>query len=69
MNKRIIQTLSNIFPSFFAKKFYNRLVHPQIKKIRANELETLEKSEKEVLSIQNNNIQLYKWVNLEIFLT
>jgi pimeloyl-ACP methyl ester carboxylesterase len=65
MNKRIIQTLSNIFPSFFAKKFYNRLVHPQIKKIRANELETLEKSEKEVLSIQNNNIQLYKWGNGE----
>jgi pimeloyl-ACP methyl ester carboxylesterase len=65
MNKRIIQKLSNIFPSFFAKKFYNRLVHPQIKKIRANELETLEKSEKEVLSIQNNNIQLYKWGNGE----
>jgi pimeloyl-ACP methyl ester carboxylesterase len=65
MNKRTIQTLSDIFPSFFAKKFYNRLFHPQVKKIRVNELETLEKSEKEVLSIQNNNIQLYKWGNGE----
>lgn len=65
MNKGTIQTLSNIFPSFFAKKFYNRLLHPQVKKIRTHELETLEKAEKEVLSIQNNNIQLYKWGNGE----
>lgn len=63
MNKKTIHTLSSIFPSFFAKKFYNRLLHPQIKKTRQNELDTLEKSEKAILSILNNNIQLYKWGN------
>jgi pimeloyl-ACP methyl ester carboxylesterase len=65
MKKGTIQTLSNIFPSFFAKKFYNRLLNPQIKKIRKNELETLKKAEKKVLIIQNNKIQLYKWGNGE----
>ena len=63
MNKKIIHVLSSIFPSFFAKKFYNRLLHPQIKKIRPNEIETLEKAEKEILSILKNTIQLYKWGN------
>lgn len=46
------------------KKFYTRLLlHPQIKKVRTNELETIEKAEKIILSILNNTIQIYKWGN------
>lgn len=65
MNKKTVQFLSNIFPKFFAKKFYYRLLHPQVKKMRENELAVLAKAEKEFLSINNNNIQLYKWGNSE----
>lgn len=65
MNKKTIQFLSDIFPSFFAKKFHYRLLHPQIKKMRKNETEILAKAEKEIFSINNNNIQLYKWGNSE----
>lgn len=65
MNTNTIQILSNIFPEFFARKFYQRLLHPQIKKKRKNEIDVLTKAEKEIISINNNNIQLYKWGNNE----
>jgi pimeloyl-ACP methyl ester carboxylesterase len=65
MKKKTIQFLSNIFPSFFAKKFHYRLLHPQKKKKRKNEIDILEKAKKEFLSINNNRIQLYKWGDFE----
>ena len=65
MNKKTVLLLSNIFPSFFAKRFYHRLLHPQIKKMQKQEVDVLAKDEKEMLSINNNNIQLYKWGNAE----
>ncbi|GAA5225005.1 alpha/beta fold hydrolase [Membranihabitans marinus] len=63
MNKKNIQILSSIFPSYFAKKFYNRLLHPQIRKNRSHEIATLAKADKKFININNNDIQIYKWGN------
>jgi len=57
----IIQIWSNIFPKYFAKKFYSKLLNPQIRKNREYELATLEKAVKSTVLVNSNEIQLYRW--------
>lgn len=61
MNKSIIQFLSNVFPSFFAKKLYHHLLNPQVRAMKEKDREVLAKAEKEILTIHNNSIYLYTW--------
>jgi len=63
VRKKIINIASNIFPALFTKFAYNQLTNPQIKKLRANELITLNKSEQNDFLFKNFKIKTYKWDN------
>ncbi len=62
MKKTFIKLLSTILPNQVANFAYNQLTNPQIKKLRPNELEVLDKSQKEILKFQDFDIQLYTWL-------
>ncbi len=53
--------MSILAPSLVAKKSYQILTNPQIKKLREHELEFLDKAEKEKISFGEFSIQTYKW--------
>lgn len=63
MKKIIINILSNIFVDRFTNIAYKNLTHPQLKKLRENEMLTLNKSEKEDFLFKNFNIKIYTWEN------
>ncbi|PQJ78878.1 alpha/beta fold hydrolase [Polaribacter porphyrae] len=61
MKKILIKLASAIFPNFVASFAYNKLTNPQIRKLRENELQTLDKAEKEDFIFKDFTIKLYNW--------
>ncbi len=61
MKKQFIRITSTLFPSFFARKAYEQLTHPQVHKLREHELTTLEKAEQGNLDYEGFNIRTYAW--------
>lgn len=61
MRKKVIHFLSKVAPRLVAKLAYNQLSTPQISKLRAHEVEVLDKSEKAVFPFRGFAIQTYKW--------
>ncbi|NVK65777.1 MAG: alpha/beta hydrolase [Flavobacteriales bacterium] len=61
MKKKFIRITSTLFPSFFARKAYEQLTHPQIHKLREHELTTLEKAQQEDLDYEGFRIRTYAW--------
>lgn len=63
MKKQIIKVLSMISPTTVTNLAYKTLTNPQLRKLRENELELLEKATKEKLRFRDFDIQTYKWGN------
>jgi pimeloyl-ACP methyl ester carboxylesterase len=61
MKKILIKILSTFFPNQVANFAYNQLTNPQIKKLRPNELEVLNKAKKEKFDFKGFEIQTYLW--------
>ena len=61
MKKQFIKILSTISPSMVAEIAYSTLTNPQRKKLRAHELEFLDKAQKEKIKFGEFDIQTYKW--------
>ncbi len=61
MKKGLVRLASILFPNKVVNFAYNQLTNPQVKKLRENELQTLDKSEKEMMSFKGFDIQLYSW--------
>jgi len=61
MKKQLVRIASILFPNFVTSFAYNQLTNPQVRKLRENELSTLDKSEKEQLKFKDFDIQLYTW--------
>lgn len=61
MKKSIIRIISTLFPNRVVSFAYHQLTNPQTRKLRAHELETLDKSEKEMIRFNEFDIQLYTW--------
>ncbi|NJL75688.1 MAG: alpha/beta hydrolase [Saprospiraceae bacterium] len=62
MKKRIIGFLSGMFPNFFVRLAYQKLTNPQVRNLRATELEVLKKAKQEVFPFRNFSIQTYAWL-------
>ncbi len=63
MKKRVIKTLSGLFPNKFVDFAYHKLTHPQVYKLREHEVEILAKAEKSLYAFNDFDIQMYKWGN------
>lgn len=61
MKKKLIRITSTLFPSFFARKAYEQLTHPQVHKLREHELTMLEKAHQEDLDYEGFTIRTYAW--------
>lgn len=61
MKKTLIKALSILFPNQIVNFAYHQLTNPQIKKLRDNEIEILEKAQKEIFKFKEFDIQTYIW--------
>lgn len=61
MKKLLVRIASNLFPNQITSFAYDQLSNPQVRKLRKNELTTLEKANKEKFNFKDFNIQLYSW--------
>ena len=61
MKKLLVRIASNLFPNQITSFAYDQLSNPQVRKLRENELATLEKANKEKFNFKSFNIQLYSW--------
>lgn len=61
MRKKFIKLASILFPNTFTSFAYDKLTNPQVRKLRENELVTLNKAESEDFEFKDFNIKLYKW--------
>ncbi len=61
MKKAIVRTFSTLLPSVMVKFAYQQLTNPQQRKLRANEVQTLDKAQKEIFSFKGFDIQTYYW--------
>lgn len=61
MKKKLVRIVSILLPNTITSFAYNQLTNPQVRKLRQNELNTLDKSEKEILKFKDFDIQLYTW--------
>jgi pimeloyl-ACP methyl ester carboxylesterase len=61
MKKKSIRIASLLFPGIIANFAYKKLTNPQVRKLRENELITLDKAEKERMRFKEFDIQLYSW--------
>ncbi len=61
MQKAFIKLLSILLPGVVTNLAYRQLTNPQIRKLRDNEIDTLNKAEKNVLPFKGFDIQTYKW--------
>lgn len=61
MKKRFIHFVSSLFPSVFARIAYEKLTHPQVHKLRENELTTLAKAKQEDFDYEGFKIKTYAW--------
>ena len=65
MNKKLVKLSSVLFPKKVANFAYKMLTNPQVKKLRTNEIVTLDRSIKEVIPFKGFDIQTYKWLGGE----
>ena len=61
MKKLLVRIASNLFPYQITSFAYDQLTNPQVRKLRENELATLEKADKEKYKFKDFDIQLYTW--------
>ncbi|MCH3882286.1 MULTISPECIES: alpha/beta fold hydrolase [Tenacibaculum] len=61
MKKLLVRIASNLFPNQITSFAYNQLSNPQVRKLRENEITTLEKANKEKFKFKDFDIQLYSW--------
>ena len=61
MQKQIVKIFSFLLPSAMTRFAYKQLTNPQIRKLRPNELVTLDKAQKEKISFKGFDIQTYHW--------
>ncbi|WP_107039149.1 alpha/beta hydrolase [Brumimicrobium mesophilum] len=61
MKKKIIKLASNLFPTAITNFAFDQLMNPQVHKLRQNELEIIDKAEKEIFKYNEFDIQLYTW--------
>ena len=61
MKRSFVKLTSLIFPQLIASFAYKQLTNPQVRKLRENELITLNKAEKETLLFKGFDIKLYTW--------
>lgn len=61
MKKQIIGILSSVFPNLFVTLAYNSLTNPQLRKLRANELATLNKAQQKDYDFKGFTIKTYYW--------
>ena len=47
MKRKLVGLASNLFPNLIANYAYKQLTNPQVRKLRENELNTLDKAKKE----------------------
>ncbi len=63
MRKQLIKLLSSISPQLMTNLAYKTLTNPQITKLRAHELELLNKADKKKIQFKEFTIQTYTWGN------
>jgi pimeloyl-ACP methyl ester carboxylesterase len=61
MRKFSVKLASVVFPSSVASFAYKQLTNPQVRKLRENELLSLDKAEKQSFPFKGFDIQLYTW--------
>lgn len=61
--KNLVRFLSILTPNLVVGYAYKRLTSPQVKKLRENELEVLDKATKKRITYEGFDIQLYQWGN------
>jgi len=61
MKKTFVKIASNLFPNYFTRMAYHKLTHPQIRKLRDNELKVLDKSKTEDIDFEGFKIRTYAW--------
>lgn len=61
MKKLLVQIVSNLFPDIITSFVYKKFTYPQVHKSRQNELNTLEKADKDKYRFKTFDIQLYTW--------
>ncbi|MEO0527948.1 MAG: alpha/beta hydrolase [Bacteroidota bacterium] len=61
MKKALVKIASTLFPRVITSFAYNQLTNPQVRKLRENEITTLNKAEKETFKFKDFDIQLYSW--------
>ncbi|WKN43511.1 alpha/beta fold hydrolase [Tunicatimonas pelagia] len=61
MKKALVKIVSGLFPNLLTAFAYNQLTNPQVRKLRDNELKTLDKAEKESFLFKGFDIKLYTW--------
>ncbi|WP_299364059.1 alpha/beta hydrolase [Winogradskyella sp.] len=62
MKKPLVKIASVLFPNRVASFAYNQLTNPQVRKLRENELATLNKADRASIKFKGFNIQLYTWM-------
>ncbi|MEM9824556.1 MAG: alpha/beta hydrolase [Bacteroidota bacterium] len=61
MKKKLINLASTVFPQLFTKIAYDKLINPQVRKLRENELAVLSQARQEDYAFQNFQIKVYTW--------
>ena len=61
MKKRIIRTLTKLFPDFFLKIALDKFSNPKIRKLREREIEILNSANQDTLLFNNFKIRTYEW--------
>jgi hypothetical protein len=64
MKKLFVKILSILFPNGMTAFAYQQLTNPQVRKLRENEIEFLNKADKEIFSFKGFDIQTYIWYNV-----
>ena len=61
LTRSMVLILSRVFPDLFVKLAFNRLVNPQVRKLRVREAKVLETAHQEVFRFRDFDIKLYRW--------
>jgi len=61
MRRTAVQLASRLLPNTLASFAYHQLTHPQVKKLRPNELAVLDQADKERIPFEGFDVQTYTW--------
>ncbi len=59
--KSLIKIISILFPKLVVNYAYHQLTNPQVRKLRENELQIIQKSEEETMFFKGFSIKTYHW--------